>query len=512
LALASLPVTAQAAPSPTRTSRFVDGPRTVELERVRAAERDALGRMLTPVMLTWSDGRRAPASIDETTIVRVVPGGEAEITRRGGRLLRPLMPSLGLWLAADVSGGDGADLAERLGDPDSKLRGVLSASPNLYFKMQARTDYTPNDPRFPGQWYFANLNMPEAWGLSQGDSGTTVVVVDTGCDLNHVDLVSKLDPGKDVVDGDDDPSYDPADSGSGHGTSCAGIVGAATDNDEGIAGACPECRLRCVRLLSDSAVPLSADVDAYQFALDVDADVISNSWGFVDPIPAPTALAAAIDNVAKNGRGGKGAVVVFAAGNDDRELGDDELEALPGVVCVGAINNFDESAPFTNRGNALDVVAPTGTLTTDPTGADGEDPGDYTSNFGGTSSACPVVAGVAGLLVSAAPEKTSAEIADILVKTARPAPYAEPDANGHDPIYGYGIIDPPKALKSALGLPTGDGGGGAGGAGAGGGGDSSDSTDGCSCRAAEPSDLDGGAWALAFAALAVVARRKRARC
>jgi MYXO-CTERM domain-containing protein len=267
-------------------------------------------------------------------------------------------------------------------------------------------------------------------------------------------------------------------------------------------------------LLSDALVPVSADVDAFQFALDVDADVVSNSWGFVDPMPAPSALADAIDNVAKNGRGGKGAIVVFAAGNDDRELGDDEMEALPGVVCVGAINNFDESTPFTNRGNAVDVVAPTGTLTTDLSGAAGDDPGDYTSNFGGTSSACPVVAGIAGLLVSVAPDKTSDEIAEILVSTTRPAPYAEPDASGHDPIYGYGIVDPPKALKSALGLPTGDGGGGAGGAGGAGGGGTGggDATDdGCGCRTAQPANVGVGGWVAALAILGAAARTRARR-
>ncbi|HTJ80173.1 MAG TPA: S8 family serine peptidase [Polyangiaceae bacterium] len=502
---------ALAAPSPKRTSRFVDGAHAVELVREAAPALDAAGRVLTPVSLSFEDGRRVRASVDETTIVRLAPGAEPEVAARGGKLLRPLMPSLGLWLAADTSGGDGADLAERLGAAGLHARGVLAASPNLYFRMTTRGDYTPNDPRFPGQWYFQNLGMPEAWGLSQGDAGTTVVVVDTGCDLTHVDLVSKLDQGRDVVDGDDDPSYDPADSGAGHGTSCAGIVAAATDNGEGIAGACPACRLRCVRLLSDALVPVSADVDAFQFALDVDADVVSNSWGFVDPMPAPSALADAIDNVAKNGRGGKGAIVVFAAGNDDRELADDEMEALPGVVCVGAINNFDESTPFTNRGNAVDVVAPTGTLTTDLSGAAGDDPGDYTSNFGGTSSACPVVAGIAGLLVSVAPDKTSDEIADILVSTTRPAPYAEPDAAGHDPIYGYGIVDPPKALKSALGLPTGDGGGGAGGAGGGGGGGGGDaSEDGCGCRAAESPAAGVGGWLAGLAILGAMLRLRRA--
>jgi subtilisin family serine protease len=160
----------------------------------------------------------------------------------------------------------------------------------------------------------------------------------------------------------------------------------------------------------------------------------------------------AINNVFDNGRGGLGALVLFAVGNDDREIANDELPAVRGVLGIGAINNLDSETAFTNYGDAIDLVAPTGTLSTDISGADGYSDKDYTSNFGGTSSACPVAAGAAALVVSAAPEKTSAELYDVLIKTATPAPYAVPDANGHDAVFGYGIIDPTNALKDVLGI------------------------------------------------------------
>lgn len=426
-----------------------EGPRRVEAERLQAATGDRRGA----ARLAFADGRQALAEIDRTAIVRVEPGTEAELAARGVRLVRPLMPSIGLWLVEDETGGDGLDVAAR----------VPRATPNLWLRRRLKSEHVPTDPRWGGQWYFQNLGMTEAWGITRGDPSTSVVVVDTGCDLGHPDLDGKLDPGRDVVDGDDDPSFEPGEPGAAHGTACAGLIAAETDNGEGIAGGCPECRLRCVRMLSEQGTPISADVEAFQFALEVDAAVISNSWGFVDPIPAPEPLAAAIAEVVTNGRGGRGAVVLFAAGNDDRELQDDEVEALPGVLCVGAINNFDDATPFTNRGRALDVVAPTGTLTTDIRGSGGDDPGDYTSLFGGTSSACPVVAGIAGLLVSAAPELTGAQIGDILIGTARPAPLAQPDEAGHDPIYGHGVVDPAAALEEALALLDGGAGGSGGG-------------------------------------------------
>ncbi|MDI1437643.1 S8 family serine peptidase [Polyangium sorediatum] len=443
---------AHAAPPP-EASTFLDGGQAVTAERLGAAALDPRGRSLKPVRLRYGS-RSFLASIDHTAVVRLDPGGEEALARRGYRLVEPLMPSIGLFLVEDTAGEDGLSIAARLARPDARTEGVRDAVPNLYVRMERRgAPFTPNDPRFSGQWYFGDesMRMSEAWGITQGDAATTVVVIDSGCDLTHPDLQGKLDPGVDVVDGDDDPSYDPAFSGAEHGTACAGIIGAATNNGVGIAGACPECRLRCVRMLADEATPLSAPIKAFDFALQTGAAVVSNSWGYVEAMPVPAALRDAIDNVFDNGRGGKGAVVVFAAGNDNRKLGDDELNAVRGVLTIGAINQFDDKTFFTNFGASLDLVAPIGTLTTDIVGPGGLDPTDYTLNFGGTSSACPVAAGVAALVASAAPELSSAEIVDLLVETARPAPYATPDAAGHDVVFGHGIVDPVAALTAALG-------------------------------------------------------------
>ncbi|MEO7328601.1 MAG: S8 family serine peptidase [Minicystis sp.] len=445
---------------------FLDGHRRVGIERLGAPTLDDRGQPLFPVRLRYPGREAIDALIDDTVLVDLEPGAERSIAAIGVTLLRPLMPSIGLWLARDNDGADAITLSARLERDEARRHGVRRVMPNLYLTHRAHGDpITPNDPRYGGQWYFDNLRMPEAWSLTLGDPSSSIVIVDTGCDLTHPDLVAKMDPGRDVVDGDDDPSPGLDEMGSAHGTSCAGLAGAATNNEVGIAGACPACRLRCVRLLNGKALPLSADVEAFQFALDKGAAVVSNSWGFTQHVAVPVMLADAINNVFDHGRGGKGALVLFAAGNDDRVLKDDELEAVRGVLCIGAINNFDEQAPFTNSGNALDLVAPTGTLTTDISGAAGDDPTDYTNHFGGTSSSCPVAAGIAGLLVSAAPDLTSAELYAVLIKTARPAPFAQPDAKGHDQVYGYGIIDPVKALKDVLHIEDPPDGGGTGGAG-----------------------------------------------
>ncbi len=511
LALLLVPTLAVAEPTGPLAHEYEDAGRVIAVERIGAPRLDQKFRLLTAVRLTFDAQRSVEGAIDSTAVVEIDGDGYREVEARGGRLVRQLMPSLGIWLVEDTTGGDGVDLAARLRMGAAREQGIVAAVPNIYLRMRSFADYTPNDPELGGQWYFKNLGMEEAWGLSRGNADTSIVVVDTGCDLAHPDLAAKMGEGLDVADGDDDPSAETDEQGAAHGTECAGLVGAVTNNDEGIAGGCPECPIHCVRLLSGELLPLSADIDAFQFALDVDAAVVSNSWGYAEPAPVPSMLASAITNVATNGRGGRGAIVLFAAGNDDREIGDDELQAVEGVVNVGAINNFDESTPFTNFGSSLDIVAPTGTVTTDISGAAGEDPGDYTSVFGGTSSACPVAAGVAALVVAAAPEKTGAEISQLLIDTARAAPYATPDANGHDPVYGYGIIDPPEALKVALGLSTGEGGGSASGgapAGGGGGADGDDAGDeGCSCVTAPASDGASVAW-LALAAFGLLRRRR----
>lgn len=362
-----------------------------------------------------------------------------------------LNPRLRLYLVESSNPSeDGLALAARL----SNVAGVESAIPDLYYERRLSDfEVPPNDPRYGGQWYLEALQIERAWHVASGNPDTSIVVIDDGCDMQHPDLAAAMVGGLDVLDDDDDPSYTPNLDGNEHGTACAGIIAAVGNNKLGIAGVCPTCTLRCVRLFDrgHSLVPISADVRAFRYAFDSGAAVVSNSWGFAEPQPVPNVVRAAIAELLDSGRGGKGALVVFAAGNENREIDDAEIGAISGVLNVGAVNIFDDAAPFSNRGNSLSLTAPTGTLTTDISGPDGLDASDYTSLFGGTSSSCPVVAGVAALVVSAAPDKSAREIGAALVSSARRAPYASPDANGHDPLYGWGIVDPSSALI-ALGV------------------------------------------------------------
>lgn len=399
-------------------------------------------------------GSRLAISVDGFAPFEAWVGSDALVRRRDGRALSDdalarrglirraeIAPSIGLVSVAG-SGEDGLDIAARLAnDPE------LEVTPDLSLRHAAsEIAVPPNDPRYAGQRYLSRIAIEDAWAVSTGDAASTIAVVDTGCDGLHPDL--SLLPGYDVYDDDDDPSPPASTEGNAHGTECAGVVAAIGDNGEGIAGTCPECTLRCVRLLpgGGTPIPISSDVAAFQRAIDWDVVAISNSWGFSEAVPVPSPLRAIIVAAQSMGRGGLGAVVVFAAGNDNRELLDGELNDVAGVITVGGINIFDEAAPYSNHGASVDLVAPLGALTTDITGPDGSDPGDYTSSFSGTSSACPVVSGVIGLLASAYPEASAAELHDAVIATTRSARFATPDEDGHDPLYGYGIVDPAGAL------------------------------------------------------------------
>ncbi len=301
-------------------------------------------------------------SVDEHALVRLAPGTDPAILSSLDLVVeRTVSTTLHIYRVRSARAEDGLDVALRLAAVTGPGRPLVDAIPDWILAHRSKgISIPPNDPRYSGQWYLDRISIEDAWQLSTGDASTTIVVIDTGCDGMHVDLADHMDQGLDVIDMDTDPTPTPGESGNGHGTSCAGLAAAVTDNGEGIAGTCAECRLRCVRLLGggSSELPISADVSAFQFVIDTDAAVASNSWGFVSPMPVPDMLRTIIESVVDTGRSGLGALVLFASGNDDRELLDYELEAVRGVITVGATTNFDEATPYSNYGASVDIVAP----------------------------------------------------------------------------------------------------------------------------------------------------------
>ncbi len=335
-----------------------------------------------------------------------------------------------------------------------------------------------DDPLLPDQWHLENTGqrgatpgvdarVTEAWSMTRGSPDVVISVLDDGVDLDHPDLAPNL-TGKTINFPDDwRKKRDTGDFGQ-HGSSCAGVAAARGDNAEGGSGVCPDCKLLPALLSETSGGSFQiTDTDTAQRFVDiVDAGawVISNSWGIAtgDPrfkdstfqIPKiGKAVAAALDYAETKGRAGKGTVVVFAAGNDNSPL--DSTSAYPSVVAVGAVDDTGLKSYYSNVGKPLDISAPSNGgvvgITTTSAGKGGA--AEYTNRFGGTSSACPLVAGVAGLILSANPELTAAEVRETLRSTANGIDpvFGGYDEDGLSTSYGAGLVDAFAAVKRAKG-------------------------------------------------------------
>lgn len=270
---------------------------------------------------------------------------------------------------------------------------VQYAEPNYKFKMY----HTPNDPQFAQQYQFTKAKFPEAWDLWRGAPGTVIAVIDSGCDLTHPDLQSKLVPGFDFSDNDSDPS-DP----DGHGTHCSGNAAAATNNGVGVAGGGYNCKLMPLKIFPNATSDVI--IAAWRWGADNGARVFSMSFGRGG---GPSQA----EQDALNYALGKGVVHVAAAGNSNSStLGYPQL--YTGVLVVGSTNDQDQKSGFSNWGPNVHVAA----------GGDNQlstFPGGY-GRSSGTSMSCPVVAGLAGLMVSRGPTLTPAQIISRIRSTCDP--------------------------------------------------------------------------------------------
>ncbi|MBX7133526.1 MAG: S8 family peptidase [Fimbriimonadaceae bacterium] len=254
--------------------------------------------------------------------------------------------------------------------------GVEFVEPNFV----ARSLAVPNDPMMGQQYGLTKMNCAAAWDLTTGDPGVVIAIVDTGIQLNHPDLAAKIVPGYDFVNNDTS-----ADDDQGHGTHCAGISAAITNNGVGIAGVGYNCKLMPVKVLDASGSGSYSDVaDGITWAVDNGAKVVSLSLG------GPSVSAAL--ETAVNYAWSHGVVVVAAAGNDNVS---DPM--YPGwyanAIAVGSTDQNDQKSSFSNYGNWVDVAAP-------GTAIYSTYPGSSYQTMSGTSMATPGVAGLAGLLWS----------------------------------------------------------------------------------------------------------------
>ena len=391
---------------------------------------------------------------------------------------------------------------------------VVASEPNIIIHQQAY--YKPRDPQYSQQWYLnhnggnqlaygSHISVEKAWDITRGVRSITVAVVDDSFDLNHPDFMGsgKIVAPLDLKDQDFLPI--PTQKQPSHGTACAGIA-IAEENGTGIAGIAPGCAFMPIRtsgFLDDESIEAIFD-----WAIEKGASVISCSWGAMAVyFPLSLRQRAAITRAATKGRNGKGCAILFAAGNANRPINGTVYErgwvknivtgktrwlsgfaVHPDVITVSASTSLNKKAAYSNWGTNISLCAPSnnaqprmwfeqtgfiysqpaisaslpgkGMFTTDQLGSAGYSKGDFTAYFGGTSSATPVVAGVAALILSANPDLTVAQVKRILEETADKIVdldtdpqlglrYGSYDDNGHSKWFGYGKVNALSAVKAA---------------------------------------------------------------
>ncbi len=322
-----------------------------------------------------------------------------------------------------------------------KNKSVLLAEPNFIY----RVNRVPNDPDLSKLWGLINTGQVDsskregvsgadigaqtAWDLETGREDLLVAVIDTGIDYNHNDLKNNIwfnlaeFNGKPGVDDDnngfvdDIHGYDfsnrdgdPFDD-QGHGTHCAGTIGAKGNDGAGIVGVAWNVKLMGVKFLgADGSGSLDGAVEAIKYATQMGAKIMSNSWG-------GGGYSEILKEVIKKA-GDQGIVFTAAAGNhsanNDNSPSYPASYNLPNVISVAAVDNRGELAGFSCYGRKTVHVAAPGVNVYSST------PNNGYASWSGTSMATPHVTGVAALLLSQEPHLTPVEVRTRLVKTSKP--------------------------------------------------------------------------------------------
>ena len=366
---------------------------------------------------------------------------------------------------------------------------VVFATPNFVSQYWRQAQ-----PMIPAaQWHLRNkgtggakagedVDARGAWRLTRGKPAVVVAVLDDGVDVDHPNLKSRIWKNPDTtapdrigrdffVPGDDPGHYDPRpklfrypfDQMTGndiHGTPCAGVI-AAPGRNGGAIGIAPGCRVLPVKVFhADELASDERVANAIRYAAR-HAAILSCSWsgGFSSD------LQQALEDVAEDGRDGLGTVAFFAAGNEYGDpVGYPARDA--NAIAVGASTDQAKLADYSNVGQEIAFVAPSsggvrGIYTTDVSlpnrgfnigrvAAGGAD-GLHTNDFGGTSAATPLAAGVGALVLSVRPDLTAAQVRDVMQRTCDRIG-AGYDANGHSDEFGHGRINAGRAVEAARDL------------------------------------------------------------
>lgn len=333
--------------------------------------------------------------------------------------------------------------------------------------------WVPNDPMFGQQWHLnntgqgggspgADANLVTAWDLLDATNqpvrgnGVVIGVVDDGLQINHEDIAPNYFAADSWDFNNNDSNPTPA-AGDYHGTAVGGVAAGRGNNSIGITGSAPEASLAGLRLLG---APFGDTEEGLALGYHPQSiDIYSNSWGPVDNgtlgFIGPQALAA-IQSGYNTGRGGLGSIYTWAAGNglgSNDNVNYDAYANSRYVIAVGAITDSAVQSWYSEPGAPMLVTAysnggVSGITTTDA-------PSGYMNDFGGTSSATPLVSGIIALMLDANPNLTARDVQHVLVRTAEKnhasdGGWTNNAAGFHvNHKYGFGAIDAQAAVNLA---------------------------------------------------------------
>lgn len=314
----------------------------------------------------------------------------------------------------------------------SFLPPLPSSTPSPVLSPSARPSFLPslplfnvNDPLRTNQYIINQTKLLEGFAISAGSSSVTVAIIDTGVEGTHEDLSTKIVSGFTAFSGGIETNDQ-----NGHGTHCAGIAAAATNNNIGIVGIAPNAKIMPVQVLGGNGSGSDSTVAAgIMFAADSSAKVLSMSLGGNnDSASIRTAVNYAIT---------QGKVVVAAMGNSALTGNPTSYPAAyAGVIAVGATDSSDQRAVFSQYGTHIAISAPGANI--------------YSTmrlnsyaNMSGTSMACPAVSGLAALVLGYKPNLTAAQVKSAIQNGAD-----DLGTTGFDNYFGSGRINVQKTLSA----------------------------------------------------------------
>lgn len=395
---------------------------------------------------------KAPVAPESLTLTsRVLVKADANAQRALTQAGYTLAPAPGGYITIDAAS---VASAAALADTIAAMPGVTSSSLEALSPLSERNAL--NDTFYNLAWHLFNedmeghdVNAEAAWKMGFTGAGVTIGVIDSGVFAFHPDMA-----GKRVADASQ------SGASSSHGTGVAGVAVAIGDNNQGSAGIAHGANYATL-YYSPTGVP-TVNADAFLLRNDL-SHIKNNSWG-----PNDNGLLRTIADIEKdalidavtNGRGGKGTVFVWAAGNGgaaDR-VDYDPYASSPYTIAIGAISDKAVKSNYSERGSSLFAVTYSSGSGTDRNivTTSNSTTVPYNFNFGGTSSAAPLASGLIALCLQANPDLTWRDVQHLIVESAEPVDTSNSDwtLNGAGiPInhnYGFGQLDAVRMVSAAL--------------------------------------------------------------